>query len=224
MERDMSKTILAGITLAAVGAFGMAIGSLAVGDIGPRASLYGAAGGRMARSVDDPRVVAGAERLPLARAGAGRQAAPPCTDPEHHRLDFWIGDWRVTDPGGEPIGASRVRAAFGHCAIREEWDSGAVRGGSVSTYDQPERTWRQMWVDDHGGVLRLSGAWKEDRMVMTGWRVGSDGRRRLIRLTLSPADDGSVRQRMERSEDEGRTWTVVFRGTYHRRPGSVTPK
>jgi hypothetical protein len=147
------------------------------------------------------------------------QASPRCAAAEFRQLDFWIGTWEVTDPEGAPVGRSTIETTLGGCAVREAWDSGDVHGSSLNAFDRPAGVWRQMWADDGGGVLLLEGGWSGDAMVLRGTRIGSDGKTRALRVTLRPAEDGTVRQLQERSEDGGRTWGVIFDGRY-RRSGS----
>ncbi len=220
----MSKLLLVGIVVASVSAYGLGTRIDSEGRPGRAAPSCHAARAAHNSANLDPRLRVGRERLPLEPAAMPRPTAPACSDAARHQLDFWIGDWRVTDSDGQSAGTSHVRALLDHCVLREEWTSGELHGTSLTTYDAPERTWRQMWVDDHGGVLRLSGVWSDGRMVMRGTRVGSDGRSRQLRMSLAPDRDGSVEQLLERSEDDGRTWTELFRGTYRRASGESRPQ
>jgi hypothetical protein len=131
-------------------------------------------------------------------------------------MDFWIGNWEVTDSEGTVVGASTVSPIMEDCALREEWHAGQVRGMSINVYDKPSATWNQMWVDNRGVVLRLEGARSGASMVLRGSRVGSDGRTRQLRVTLTPQADGSLRQLQERSDDDGTSWSVIFDGHYRR--------
>ncbi len=145
---------------------------------------------------------------------AQAQNAARCDDEEFRQLDFWLGEWNVTDPQGRTVGTSTVHSMLDRCAVREEWDSGSVHGISINVFDKPEQVWRQVWVDNRGAVLRLEGRLQGGRMVLTGRRLGSDGKSRLWRVTLSPDAKGTVQQIQERSENEGRTWSVIFEGNY----------
>jgi len=152
--------------------------------------------------------------LALAPASAAAQTSPRCTDAEFRQMDFWIGSWEVTDAEGAMVGRSTVSPIMEMCALREEWDSGQVKGMSINMYDKPTRSWHQMWVDNMGVVLRLEGARSGEGMVLHGSRVGSDGKERQLRVTLTPQADGSLRQLQERSEDGGMSWSVIFDGHY----------
>ena len=70
-------------------------------------------------------------------------------------------------------------------------------------------------------MLRLGGTWQHDHMVLMGDRVGSDGKTRRLRVSLTPHPDGTLRQLQERSEDGGQTWAVIFEGRYERKAAST---
>lgn len=142
------------------------------------------------------------------------QTPEPCSDPEYAQLDFWVGDWEVTGPDGEVVGDSTVRPILGGCAIREEWSGQGSDGIGFFAYDRPSGVWRQMWVDANGAVLWNAGQWDGSGMVLRGERRGSDGVVRHLRVTLRAAEQSGVRQLIERSEDGGTTWTVIFDGRY----------
>jgi len=150
----------------------------------------------------------------LLPAGAQAQRSPGCTDAESRQMDFWIGNWEVSDADGNVVGHSKVSPIMERCALREEWDGGMVKGMGINGYDKPDHMWRQMWVDNFGTVLRMQGAWDGSSMKLHGSRVGSDGKTRELRVTLTPKADGTLEQLQERSEDGGKTWGVIFDGFY----------
>lgn len=157
---------------------------------------------------------------PLASAADTPAAAPPaCAAAEFHQFDFWIGDWAVTNPQDKPAGSNRIEAVLGGCAIHENWTgAGGTNGKSYSAWDARNRRWNQYWVDSGGGVLYLSGEFKDGRMVLSGDQVdAASGKRSPQRVTWTPRPDGSVRQLWEGSADGGKTWTTVFDGLYRKR-------
>ena len=95
-------------------------------------------------------------------------AAPPCSGPEYRQLDFWVGEWDLefTQPDST-IGKATNRITkdeYGTCAISEHFvqpgggaDGSDFIGGSYSTYDTQTKSWRQMWVDNAGGMFDLRG-------------------------------------------------------------------
>lgn len=151
----------------------------------------------------------------LARAEAARY---PCrTRPESRQLDFWIGEWTVSDPAGVVVGENVITSDLEGCVLRESWTDGyGGRGTSVNVYDPATRLWHQVWTSDNGTVNHYQGEWRDGSMRFVAQGFGdADGETRHRRMTFTPHPDGSVRQRIEESED-GTTWTVGFDGLYRR--------
>lgn len=148
-------------------------------------------------------------------------AAPPpaCAAAEHRQFDFWLGEWEVTRPDtGAVLGHSHITAIAGGCALHEHWRS--ARGGdgqSLNAFDRARGTWSQFWTGADGTVLRLEGGLRGDAMVLEGELPAANGGRQRQRITWTPADDGSVSQHWEVSDDEGQAWTTSFLGIYRRR-------
>jgi hypothetical protein len=95
-------------------------------------------------------------------------ATPPCSGPEYRQLDFWVGEWDLeftNQDGSVGKATNRItRDEYGTCAISEHFvqpgggaDGGDFIGGSYSTYDAQTKSWRQMWVDNAGGLFDLRG-------------------------------------------------------------------
>lgn len=142
------------------------------------------------------------------------QTSLRCEAEEYRQFDFWVGEWTVSGPDGGRVGRSRVSVVMDGCVIREEWDSGQVRGTSLSVYDRPRERWSQTWVDNRGVQLRLEGGFDDGAMVLGGSRLGGDGTRRRFRVTWRPTGECGVRQVQRVSEDGGETWNVGFEGIY----------
>ena len=149
-------------------------------------------------------------------ASANAAAAKRCADPSRRQFDFWVGVWDVTTPDGSVAGSNTIEKASEGCALVERW-SGARggRGTSLNFYESATRQWVQIWVDNDGEVLRLSGGLQQGCMVLSG-ALSSNGAARQ-RITWTPLGTGRVRQLWESSADGGRTWKTEFDGTYTRR-------
>jgi hypothetical protein len=153
-----------------------------------------------------------------AQTPASPPAPPPaCEAAEHRQFDFWLGDWTVTRPDtGAEVGRNTITSAANGCALYEHWRS--VRGGdgrSLNVYDRELKAWVQFWIGSDGVVLRLQGGRRGDTLVLEG-ELASAGGRQQQRITYTPADDGSVTQHWETSDDAGRTWATSFLGVYRR--------
>jgi hypothetical protein len=165
-------------------------------------------------------------RLALAALVAGgaamAQTAPKpaaCQAPEPRQFDFWIGRWQVFTPDGTKVGDNLIEVIDGGCALIERWQGrGGFSGTSLNSWDASAGLWRQHWVDNQGGLLRLAGRFEGGSMVLASSgphpdRTGAT-RRQRIRWTALP--DGAVRQLWEQSDDEGASWAPVFDGRYVR--------
>jgi len=144
------------------------------------------------------------------------------TDPVFRTLDFWVGEWDVF-AGEQQVGTNRIEKVLSGCALIENWrGAGGAEGKSLFYYHPASGAWRQIWVTENpltpGGV-------KEKRHIATleggairfqGTIALPDGGSYLDRTTLTPLDDGRVRQVIEINRD-GSTWQVTFDAIYVRR-------
>jgi hypothetical protein len=151
-------------------------------------------------------------------------AVPPskCTGPVHNELDFLLGEWEVykTDNPEWMIGASSVDKGLNNCAIRETWKPFTMLNGfSVNSWDKHRKVWRTFWFDADNSIVEYEGGMQDGKMVLTGlWRglfgPAEDG---LMRMSYEPLSNGSVRQIVTTSVDQGKTWQPAFDFTYKRR-------
>jgi len=145
--------------------------------------------------------------------------APTCDAAEHRQFDFWIGDWDVFGPKGKQLGTNLIRPILAGCVLEENWASaGGMNGKSYNLWSREAKGWHQTWVDDRGGMLQLDGGLVGGRMVLEGRGLTSDGKPLRQRITWSKLDGGRVRQLWESSNDDGKTWSVAFDGTYVAKP------
>ena len=122
--------------------------------------------------------------------------------------------WDVYGPNGQRAGHNVIGATEGECAIVESWTSaGGNTGTSLNFYDRSDHKWRQSWMERGGEALLLSGEFADGHMRLQGdSRADSGGA--INRITWTPAPDGTVKQYWDTSTDGGKTWKVVFDGTY----------
>lgn len=152
--------------------------------------------------------------------------APTCTDPAYRDFDFWLGEWIVHGgPGGDQLqGRNRILRSDNGCWLSEHWTSATGRKGtSLNAWDAGHGVWRQFWVGADGVVLRLQGGRRDGAMVMEGVLPRAGGGAQQQRITWTPADDGSVSQRWETSDDAGDSWQVAFLGVYRRAQEDAVP-
>lgn len=145
---------------------------------------------------------------------ASANAAPSCEAPEHHALDFWLGEWEVHS-GDEIVARSTIERSTEACAIVEHYrQKDGYTGTSHSFYDGALRKWRQTWIDSTGSVGEFTAEPRPGEMPFVGETHRPDGRVILRRMTLGLHRDGSVRQLSFASTDGGATWKPHYDFTY----------
>ena len=172
-----------------------------------------------ARLRADPRWAALAARV--------RRAFQPCVEaPESRRFDFWLGEWDVRTPQGQPAGRSSISRVAGDCALLERWAGGVNGSGgtgmSLNAYNTTLGEWQQFWIGQGGSVTEYRRSeWVDGALRFRADVRASDGRPALARMTFTPLAGGVVRQHGEQSLDGGTTWTTTFDLHYHPRPGGA---
>jgi len=151
-----------------------------------------------------------------APAPAGAKVSA-CGTAAHRQFDFWLGDWDVATPQGLPAGTNRVERLLDGCALQEHWEAAdGSKGTSLSSYDAVARRWRQTFVDDTGQVHVLEGDFKDGKMVLQGEKTMGRQKSALQRISWQVVAD-KVRQRWDISQDDGKTWSLLFEGVYTRK-------
>jgi hypothetical protein len=160
----------------------------------------------------------------LAAAGAASPqpaaspAPAPCSSPEYRQFDFWVGDWVVNNTAtGQPVGHNLVTLEQGSCVLQEHWaSSSGSTGTSFNIYFAGDKQWHQTWVDNSGLLLRLDGGLVDGKMVLTDKRVNRAGKLVTDRIVWTPEPNGHVRQVWDSTLDDGKSWQIIFDGTYVR--------
>lgn len=163
----------------------------------------------------------------LVPATLAAQPAPSCAGtPAFSKLDFWVGQWDVF-VGDRQVGENRIDKILDGCAVAEHWtDAEGSEGRSLFYYNVATDTWKQVWVTD--GATQPGGL-KEKTLILElpdgGVRFQGeiplpDGRSYFDRTTLTPLEDGSVRQLIEISRD-GEVWQATFDAIYRRAPAGI---
>jgi hypothetical protein len=150
---------------------------------------------------------------PTTQAG---KAARPCQDEEAYgQLDFWVGDWDVTNPKGQKAGTNSIVKTLDGCLILENWaGTGGSTGRSMNYFDPVTKKWTQTWVDNSGDVIVYEGEFRNGAMRLQGTHREKAGTSVRSRMSLTPQPNGHVRQFIEESRDGGKTWSVWFAGEY----------
>jgi hypothetical protein len=155
------------------------------------------------------------KRKATAPSAPSGQRGSACASPAHRQFDFWLGDWDVSTPQGTSAGTNRVEPILDGCAVQEHWEaSDGSKGTSLSSYDAMGHKWRQTYVDDTGQVLVLEGDFKDGKMVLQGEKAMGRQKGALQRISWQVVPGDKVRQRWDISQDDGKTWSVLFEGLY----------
>lgn len=153
-------------------------------------------------------------------ASAGAQSPPSCNETEiYSQLDFWVGEWRVY-VGDDLVGNNRIEKTLGGCAVLEHWTARDGSEGKSLFFVDYNGHWVQVWVTEQA---MAPGGVKEKVMVddppegsvrFQGVVRHQSSDPWLDRTTLTPLDNGQVRQLIEVSEDGGQSWNPTFDATY----------
>ena len=149
-------------------------------------------------------------------------ALHPCeSDPDYHKLDFWVGTWDVYDNHDGALNSTDVvEKIVGGCALVENWREadGSGEGKSLFYYQPAKKQWKQVWVTDAGPIKekQLIDELKDGGVRFQGEILHLDGKSHLDRTTLTPLPGGRVHQVIEISRDAGKTWETVFDAEYRR--------
>lgn len=153
-------------------------------------------------------------------AAAAAQVPPGCSDSEpYSQLDFWVGEWEVYVDGAL-VGHNRIEKALDGCVVFEHWTARDGSEGKSLFFVDYDRRWVQVWVTEQalapGGVkekvmvddppegsVRFQGVVRHQ--ASDPW---------LDRTTLTPLENGQVRQLIEVSEDGGESWNPTFDAVY----------
>ncbi|MCX2679807.1 hypothetical protein OOZ15_07650 [Galbibacter sp. EGI 63066] len=136
--------------------------------------------------------------------------------PEYRAFDFWVGEWDVY-LNDEKIAESTISHTSGNCGIIENYRPlNRAGGNSISYYDPAAKKWKQDWVTV-GQVSHYvePDDYTEGDMQLIARHHTKEGDPFLLRM-IYYADEvnNTVRQLMDRSDNEGKTWKTIFDGLY----------
>ena len=137
------------------------------------------------------------------------QAKKPCDDARAAQFDFWVGDWELEwdGPDGKVNKATnKIDKFLGQCIVRENFKAGNYEGFSTSAFDPAKGVWRQTWVDNQGGYIALTGAWKNDMMELRTEKSKDKDGEFIMRMIFTEIKKDSLVWRWQRSGDNGKSW------------------
>jgi hypothetical protein len=151
----------------------------------------------------------------LMPAATSADESQPCSDnPMSRELDYWVGNWEVSYPGG-PKGKgsiSKVEPELDHCLFVEQWgDSKGHRGENVFAYGKDDQTWHGLFADNRGRLhVFVEGKVAAGTAEFLGPSRGADGGTVLNRVRVIRVDANTLKQIWEKSVDSGKTWISEF--------------
>jgi hypothetical protein len=157
--------------------------------------------------------------LAFATNGVAATNADSCAaNSANRQLDFWLGDWKIGAEGSSGNAHSTVSPSLDKCLIVENWDGGRGHyGQNVFGYSADDKSWYGMFADNEGRVhVFTSGKVGDGTAEFEGTSRGPNGENILNRVRVIRVNPNKVEQTWEKSNDNGATWSVVFRGEYSR--------
>jgi hypothetical protein len=128
-------------------------------------------------------------------------APATCDTPQHHQLDFWVGNWQVFDAEtNQLVAVERVEKHSEGCIVQENLTfltdmyrrpgvKYRLAGIGVNRFDGEH--WLQMWADNQWGAIFLRGAPDADGNMVFVTVIPS--RKRDVKLVYENRSDGAVR-------------------------------
>jgi hypothetical protein len=149
---------------------------------------------------------------------AMRKNAHTCNSPEFRQFDYWLGEWDV-EANGQKIARSSIQLILDECVIFENYEAfRGYAGKSFSVFEKSAGAWQQCYVDTGGGYHRWTDGHPDANGAMTfRWDYTLNGQKTLNKMTYVKEGPDKVRQILEASTDDGKTWAQTYNGLYTRR-------
>jgi hypothetical protein len=153
--------------------------------------------GVSAVALDSPEQARAADTMALEQT----TAPATCDTPQHHQLDFWVGNWQVFDAAtNQLVALERVEKHSEGCIVQENLTfltdmyrrpgvKYRLAGIGVNRFDGEH--WLQMWADNQWGAIFLRGAPDADGNMVFVTVIPS--RKRDVKLVYENHPDGTVR-------------------------------
>src|ERR1700722_4604389 len=140
-------------------------------------------------------VLLGVSAVALDSPGLEQTTAPAtCDTPQHHQLDFWVGNWQVFDAATNQLVAFERVEKYSEGGMAQEnrtflTDKYRPAGIGINRFDG--ETWLQMWADNQWGAIFLRGAPDADGNMVFVTVIPS--RKRDVKRVYENRHDGTVR-------------------------------
>jgi hypothetical protein len=144
----------------------------------------------------------------------------PCVDNAGSRqLDYWLGNWSISAPGGAANANSTVTLSLDQCVVVERWqgEKGHV-GENIFGYNPESKSWMGFFADNRGHVHVFDhGQISPGKAEFEGPSINESGEAVLNRIRIVQLGPGKVEQTWDKSTDNGATWKPQFRLEYTRK-------
>lgn len=136
-------------------------------------------------------------------------------------FDFWVGDWDVSwrgPDGSTGRGRNRVAKVLDGSVIEENFEetpdgkTPPLKGRSLSVRHK-SGVWKQAWTDNQGGYFSLTAQVDGERRIFITDTVNQAAQR----MVFHSIRKDSLTWDWERTEDDGKTWKLLWRIDYRRR-------
>lgn len=149
------------------------------------------------------------------------RAMPEGEPMAYTQFDFWIGEWNVLNNRGEIVRTNKVTKDEQGLVLLENWDgSDGSAGSSICIYDTENECWKYTWIDKDGSIIDLVGGYEDGKMILAGDRPFENGVLEMNRTMFAAMPNGMIRQKTERSFDNGTSWEIYHEFIYERKRGS----
>jgi hypothetical protein len=134
------------------------------------------------------------------------------------QLDYWLGNWKIGAEGSSGSAHSTVSLSLDTCLVVENWDGGRGHyGQNVFGYSADDKSWYGMFADNEGRVhVFTSGKVADGTAEFEGTSRGPNRESILNRVRVIRLNPNEVEETWEKSNNNGSTWNVAFRGEYSR--------
>jgi tetratricopeptide (TPR) repeat protein len=147
---------------------------------------------------------------------ANRNGHPCRQSPEFRQFDYWLGEWDV-EIGGARRAQSSIQLILDDCVVFENYtDSRGYAGKSFSLWDATTKKWEQRYVDTGGALHHWTGS-LEDGVMVFYWTYTANGVKTTQRMKYLKEGADRVRQVIDSSTDDGKSWMPGYNGLYIRR-------
>ncbi len=140
--------------------------------------------------------------------------------------DFWIGEWDATWDEGEGkkgFGTNYIHPIMDGKALQENFktlkgQNAGFDGISLSIYNKAQKEWKQVWVDNQGNYLNLTGETSGDNRIFKTAVIKRNEKEIVQRMVFKNIKEDSFTWDWETSIDGGQNWKLSWRIYYTRKP------